>query len=96
MNIGRKYEKNQKKGRRTVGSGNKWFDKGDLELDKFLCELKATEKESFSVKNSYINKIKKEADALGKYWALKVEIGGKEVVVVDAEFLDVLDASEEI
>ena len=41
MNIGRKFERNKRKvGRLTKGSGNEWLDKGDLDLDNFLVELK--------------------------------------------------------
>lgn len=92
MNIGRKYEKSRKnKGRLTVGSGNRWYDKGDQEKDQFLVELKATKHASFSVTKTHLAKIQAEAAQKNKYWAMLINIDGEEVLVTSGSWLDVLD-----
>lgn len=95
-NIGRRFEKTAKKEsnvplRRTLGSGNLWFDKGDMEAENFLLELKATAKESFSLKREVIRKIQREANITSKHWGMLLQINGLEVLVVDPSWLSVLN-----
>lgn len=95
MNIGRKYErKNKKRGRLTVGSGNQWFDKGDLELKKFLVELKATKHKSYAINQATIEKIRYEAQQQDKYWAMLVELNGIEILITEGSWLEELDNTE--
>jgi hypothetical protein len=61
---GRKAEARASKrlaGRQTRASGAMDSDKGDIELPEFLCENKATEAESFSLKHDVLAKIAREA-----------------------------------
>lgn len=95
MNIGREYELTKKKqGRLTVGSGSKWFDKGDLSLPNFLLELKATAKKSYSLKKMVLEKIKGESLPKDKHWGMLISIDGFEVLVVDPSWLEVLNGIE--
>lgn len=58
--------------KKTLNSGALDFDKGDMKTDMFLIESKATEKQSFSLKLSYLVKIAKEAYSVQKVPALTV------------------------
>lgn len=41
-------------GNRTPGSGNRWFQKGDVKTDAYLIECKTTTKASYSLKSGDI------------------------------------------
>jgi len=53
-NKGRDFEE---KIRKTIASGNLWFDKGDINTENFLIETKYTDKKSFRITEQIINKI---------------------------------------
>lgn len=59
-------------GRQTIGSGNIDGDKGDVEVDQFLIEVKSTAKASMSVKVDWLRKITSEALQKSKVPALMV------------------------
>ena len=61
-------------GRRTIGSGNIWHDKGDIKAKDYLIEVKSTKKKSISLKLSWLKKIEKEAIKIGKKPALVLDI----------------------
>ena len=45
----------------TRNSGATWIDKADGQNDNYICELKSTDKESFSIKQSVLHKLEVEA-----------------------------------
>lgn len=53
------------KGSLTVGSGSKWFSKGDVRTDKFLIECKTTFKDYYTLTSKVWEKIEREADLDG-------------------------------
>lgn len=59
--------------RATPGSGNQQGAKGDYSVDSFLIENKATEKESFGLKQDHLLKIYQEALNAGKLPALSFQ-----------------------
>jgi hypothetical protein len=82
----RKYSKNQEnkvaktlKGKRQPNSGATAFSKGDVQTDQFLIECKTatTLKKSIGIKSDWIDKLKEEVFAMGKYyWAVAFNFGG--------------------
>ena len=71
-----KQEKNiAKKGFVTPGSGAIWPFKGDVVFEDYLVEAKRTDKKSMSVKEDWLEKIFKEALAVGKSAGIELEIG---------------------
>ena len=71
-----KQEKNlAKKGFVTPGSGSVWLFKGDVVFNDYLVEAKRTDKKSMSVKGEWLEKIFKEALAVGKSAGVELEIG---------------------
>ena len=65
-------------GRRQPGSGSLPIPafKGDVKEDNFLFEAKRTDAKSLRIKAEWLMKIEAEAEALGKFPALSIEIGG--------------------
>lgn len=59
-------------GRQTIGSGNIDGDKGDVEVGRFLIEVKSTAKASMSIKADWLRKITAEALQKSKVPALMV------------------------
>lgn len=49
--------------------------KGDIREDRFLIEAKRTDAQSIRVKASWLVKIEAEAEAIGKFPALSLELG---------------------
>ena len=45
----------------TINSGAVWFSKGDGESDNFLCELKSTDHESFTIKQQVLHQLEYQA-----------------------------------
>lgn len=90
MNRGRKYERNCKIGKPTVGSGNKWFDKGDRNTENFKIELKSTSHNSYSLKKETVEKIQAEAKSSGKDWAMLIDLNGTELLIVSPFWFDYL------
>jgi len=64
-------------GRVTPGSGSFAGHKGDIVHDRFLIEAKRTDKDSLSIKNSWLGKIEAEAFQAGRYPALSIQIGSR-------------------
>lgn len=71
--------------KKTPASGAIWTSKSDAYTDDFRIEIKETENESISVKNSVLDKIEKEANATGKTPLLLIRIKDRWLVVIDAE-----------
>ena len=59
-------------GRQVRGSGASPFSLGDVRLDRILveCKTSTTEKSSYSVKKAVLDKIRKEAIEMGKYYSI--------------------------
>lgn len=59
-------------GRQVRGSGASPFSLGDVRLEKVLVECKTStvQKSSYSVKKSVLDKIRKEAIEMGKYYSM--------------------------
>ena len=76
---------NKLQGRRTVGSGNKWHDKGDIKTKDYLIEVKSTKKKSISLKLSWLKKIEKEAIKIGKKSALVLDIQDNKYILLKWE-----------
>jgi len=72
-------------GKRVYGSGNLWFEKGDIKLKDTLVEVKTTDKKSISVKLSVLKKIEKEAYKSGRKPILILDIRGHRYIVVKLE-----------
>ena len=70
-------------GRRQPGSGSLPIPgfKGDVKEDSFLFEAKRTDAKSLRIKAEWLMKIEAEAEALGKFPALSIEIGGMSPLV---------------
>lgn len=72
-------------GRTRPGSGSTPFYKGDSKLDKFLVELKYTDKDEFRVHADTWNKIRHEALREGlREPMMQIEIQDLRLVLVDA------------
>jgi len=81
----RKYSNKQEKkvandikGKKTANSGATLFQKGDVNNKYFCIECKTatTEKQSFSIKKEWIDKIKEESFAMKKpNWAIAFNFG---------------------
>ena len=48
-------------GKRVRGSGNRWYNPGDVKSDKYLIEAKQTDKKSYSLSKEKLNKLYEEA-----------------------------------
>ena len=71
------------KGRRHAGSGNRWYNPGDVSNDKYLIENKATARESFSISVKLWEKIEREALLSRRIPLLSIELGdGKQELIV--------------
>ena len=57
------------------GSGAFWPYKGDVSFEVYLVEAKRTDKKSMSVRGDWLDKIYKEAAAVGKEAGMELEIG---------------------
>jgi hypothetical protein len=78
-------------GRVTTGSGNQWFQKGDVKTAVFLIENKYTGKEQVTIKRVDLRKICDEATAEGLLPALCLELSGEHYVLMPrADFLEIL------
>lgn len=79
-------------GRKNANSGATAFIKGDVQLDNFLIECKTVtqKKSSISIKQEWLDKLKKEAFAMNKPYsmlAFNFEPGGKNFYVLDENFI---------
>jgi len=70
--------------KQTPASGAKWHSKSDATLPNYRIEMKETDNESISVKNSVLDKIEKEAVLTGKTPLLLIRIKDRWLLVMDA------------
>ena len=66
QNVKRQGQKAEKKAKRTLNSGALWFDKGDLKTNKYLIEVKHTNKKSFRITDKLLSKLINEAYSIHK------------------------------
>lgn len=71
------------KGRRRAGSGNQGGYPGDVVTDNFLVECKDTTKQQFVMNSAAIEKIKREAESVGKDWLMVFDTVGHRIAVMD-------------
>ncbi len=69
-------------GRVVPGSGCGTFSKGDVRTPTTLIENKRTDKQQITIKNDWLEKIRREALAEGRMPVLGIEIGGREWVML--------------
>lgn len=77
-------------GRKNRGSGNKWWNPGDVRSEKFLIESKQTEKKSYSLTKSKLNKIYEEALFTYKTPLMSIRIQDMDIIVMFKEDFDKL------
>lgn len=69
----------------TPGSGNQDWQKCDVATDDFLIDCKNTEKNSYSLKKSLIDKYKPVAGLEGKEFMMAINLNGEKLAVVPFE-----------
>lgn len=77
---GRRYEKKLAKKlgvKPQPGSGAFPFYKEDIELDKFLIQVKTTTKKSYSLKDDDLKTLVRNATKVGKIPVMVINIGGR-------------------
>lgn len=75
-----------------IASGAVPGNKGDVRGEHFLVEAKRTDKSSISIKQAWLDKIEKEARAIGKSPQLHIEIQDKRYVLLWADdFVELLE-----
>ncbi len=72
-------------GRRNKGSGNRWYNPGDVRSETFLIESKQTDKGSYSLNKKKLNKIYEEALFAYKIPIFSIRIQDMDVVVLFKE-----------
>ena len=89
-------------GKRQTNSGATLFSKGDVKTDKFLLEAKTCiqEKQSFSIKEEWLIKLRQEAFAMNKeFSALVFNFGRKNsenfYILNEKDFKQILSLLEE-
>lgn len=83
-----KYVAKKLKGKQQPNSGATNFIKGDVELKHFLldCKTVTSERKSVSIKKEWLDKIRKEAFAMGKNHSaicFNFEPNGKNFYIID-------------
>jgi hypothetical protein len=81
----RKQEKSVAKrlgGQLTVGSGSRWFNKGDVRTECYLVECKTTGKLSYTIKSSELRKIETEALLEGRNPVLVFDLDGRRYAIL--------------
>ena len=73
------------KGKRNRGSGNRWYNPGDIRLDNFLIEAKQTERKSYSISKRTWDKIYEEALFSYRLPVMLLQIQDLELVVLSKE-----------
>jgi len=69
-------------GKRVRGSGNRWYNPGDVRSEKYLIECKQTDKKSYSLTKERLNKAYNEALFAYKIPLFSVKIQDVEIVVM--------------
>jgi len=72
-------------GHTQPGSGNMFYAKGDIVLDKFLIEHKYTDNKSYSLTIETFKKIEREAQEKLKLPAMIIEVQNRKFVVLRYE-----------
>ena len=80
QNVKRQGQRAEKKARQTINSGSLWFDKGDLQTNKYLIEVKHTSKKGFRITTSLLEKLVDEAHSIHKDPLLVIYIGKFKVI----------------
>jgi len=80
QNVKRDGQKAEKKVRQTFNSGSLWFDKGDLQSDKYLIEVKYTSKKGFRITTKLLNKLIDEAYSVHKEPLLIIFVGDYKII----------------
>lgn len=65
-NVKKQGQRAEKKVRKTLNSGALWFDKGDYQADKYLIEIKQTNKKSYRITVDLLKKLIDEAYTIKK------------------------------
>lgn len=78
-------------GRRTVGSGNTPWQKGDVRTNRWGIEYKRTDKKQIIIKVEDVEKNRKAALLAGRGPLFGIELGGRDLVLVEAEYLAELE-----
>jgi hypothetical protein len=87
-----KMKKASSMARRTPGSGNKWYDPGDVSTPESLFECKergtitAKGEKQISITKTMLDKIKEEAMGTGRFPALPFAFKGESTIYLVAEF----------
>jgi len=85
------------KGKRTKGSGNLWYSKGDISSKIFLIESKTTERNSFRVSQKLWKKIWEEAVRTQKIPLLSIRLLNNNmdmIVLEQRDFLELIGGGE--
>ena len=69
-----KGDKFEDKVRKTIGSGNLWFNPGDIDFDKHIVECKYTDKKGFRIPLAMIEKLWCQSLDMGKEPLLTIGI----------------------
>lgn len=72
-------------GKRVKGSGNRWYNPGDIRSDTYLIEAKQTDKGSYSLSKKKLDKIYEEALFAYKIPLFSIRIKDVDVVVMFQE-----------
>ena len=96
-NVKKKSKKQEEKiakdigGRTTPGSGALWFSKADVRNDKYLIEAKFTDSNSYQLKYTTWDKIKREAinDGL-RIPVMQIDIQGSQYALLRVDDLEAL------
>lgn len=72
-------------GRRTIGSGNTPFDKGDVRTTDSLIEYKRTTRSQITLRLADIETNRRNALLRGRGPLFGIEIGGRDYLLVEAE-----------
>ena len=81
--IGKALEKRIAKsigGKRTIGSGNLWFDKEDVKNSEWLIQTKATDKEFYNLKSIDIKKLIVNSKKTHRKWAFVIEFNSSNIL----------------
>lgn len=69
---------NRFSGKVTAGSGNQWYQKGDVRLDNVIIEVKSTSKDTYRLTSAVVEKVKDAAKRSGVlYWIIVVSFSGE-------------------
>lgn len=79
------YVANSLDGKTTPGSGATPYQKGDFQGENWFVDCKATESNSFSIKNSLFEKYDEIVKLEGKEMIVALNLNGRKLAVLDFE-----------